>query len=44
MTEATTSDEERNAFLNSFMTEWDMGCQGNITAGEVKDCNLTKYH
>lgn len=42
--EATTSDEERNAFLNSFITEWDMGCEGNIDAGELKDCTLTKFH
>ena len=42
--EATTSDEERNAFLNSFITEWDMGCEGNIHAGELKDCTLKKFH
>lgn len=42
--DVTSFDEERNAFLNSFMTAWDAGCEGNIQAGELKECTLTKFH
>ena len=42
--DAMTFDEDRKAFLNSFKTSWDAGCDGTIRAGESKECTLTKFH